>query len=102
MAEDFMLPVIRQMLDAENDRERAQILLIVPDAVLMKYRPVFEAACRRARFDAGLTFIDWRRAGWHAVRDANGLVAVAGFDRARVEFAAFANRPGDAGGGKDA
>lgn len=96
MVEDFMLPIIRQMLDAESDRRRAQILLIVPDAVLMKYRPVFEGACRRARFDVGLSFIDWRRAGWHAVRDANGLVDDERFDRARAEFAAFANVPGDA------
>lgn len=87
---DAMLPVIRQMHDAESDRERARILLTVPDAVLMKYREVFEGACRRVQFEAGLQFIDIRRAEWCAVRGPDGEHRDALFRAVRREFAIFA------------
>lgn len=93
---DSMLPIIRQMHEADSDRARAAILLAVSDAVLMKYRHVFEAACRRAAFGAGLDFINWRRAAWHAVRGPDGLIARPEFEQVRMAFAAFA------GGGKGA
>lgn len=81
-----MLPIIRQMHDAEDDRARGRILLTVPDLVLWKHREVFEAACRRAAFEAGLAFIDWRRASWAAVRDADGRLEP-GFAEIRDAFA---------------
>ncbi|MEX4006922.1 hypothetical protein [Neoaquamicrobium sediminum] len=85
---DSMLPIIRQMHEADDDRARGAILLSVSDAVLMKYRPVFEDACRRARFDLGLEFINWRRASWSAVRGADGRLR-SEFEDVRVAFAAF-------------
>lgn len=91
---DTMLPILRQMHDASDDRERAVLLLSVPDSVLMKYREMFEAACRRARFDLGVEFIQWRRAGWHAVRRADGRHKSPDHEAVRAAFAAFA-----AGGG---
>ena len=84
------LPMIRQMHDAADDRGRALILLRVPDAVLAKYRPVFEDACRRAGFDLGLEFIEWRRAAWCAVRGDDGLFAKPEFEAVRTAFAAYA------------
>ncbi len=69
---DTMLPIIRQMLDAEDDAARARILLNVPDLVLAKYRETFEQACRRARFDAGEEYITVRLATLLAVRDDMG------------------------------
>lgn len=85
---DTMLPIIRQMHDAADDRARGAILLTVSDAVLMKYRPVFEACCRRARFDTGLEFINWRRAAWNAVRGPDGRLKPE-FEEVRGAFAAF-------------
>ncbi len=90
---DFLLPVIRQMHDAADDRARARILLQVPDTVLMKYRPVFEDACLRAGFELGRSFIDWRRASWHAVRGADGALG-RDFCEVRAAFAEFANADG--------
>lgn len=91
MSTDSLLPIIRDMHDAEDDRARARVLLTVSDAVLMKYRPVFEAACRRAQFDLGVAFIDVRRAAFHAVRAPDGQHKKALFEEARAEFSAFAN-----------
>jgi len=89
-----MLPIIRQFHEAANDEERAQLLLMVSDAVLMKYREVFEAACRRAGFEAGLQFIDWRRAAWHAVRGPDGRHKNPLFEEMRKLFADFAGTGG--------
>lgn len=86
---DSMLPIIRQMLDAESDRARAGVLLAVSDQVLMKYRDVFEATCRRAGFDLGVEFIAWRRAAWCAVRQQDGRLKPE-FEDVRVAFARFA------------
>ena len=71
---DSMIPVIRQLHEADGDHARARILLQCPDAVLLKYHPVFRAACERARFDAGVAFVEGRVALMHAVRDADGLL----------------------------
>jgi hypothetical protein len=87
---DSLLPIIRQMHDAESDRARAGVLLTVPDAVLCKYRSVFDDACRRAGFDLGRKFIEMRRAEWCATRGADGRHQNALFDDVRAEFAAFA------------
>lgn len=87
---DTMLPVIRQMLDADDDRTRARILLVVPDTVLMKHREQFEAACRRAGFAVGQHYIDIRRASWHAVRGGDGRHVNPLFEESRAAMAAFA------------
>lgn len=92
---DSMLPILRQMHDAETDQERARLLLQCPDAILMKYRDAFIAACRRAQFDAGVGFIHWRRAVWHAVRLPDGTLSDE-YDEIRIKFAAFAADGGGA------
>ena len=91
---DSMLPIIRQMHDADDHRDRAAILLRVPDMVLIKYREVFETACRRAGFELGLHFIDCRRATWHAPRLADGTLPPGPYDELRAALADFvAERP---------
>ena len=69
---DSMLPILRQLLDADGDAVRAGVLLRLPDTILLKYRPAIEKACQRARFDAGLAFLDVRLAALRAVRGADG------------------------------
>lgn len=85
-----MLPIIEQMHAAEDNRARARILLQCPDMVLIKYREVFEAACRRAGFEAGSDFIELRRSTWHAIRDADGRLNDPEFEQAREAFAKYA------------
>lgn len=87
---DTMLPIIRQMHGAPDDRARALILLQLPDAVLAKYRDAFAGACRRAAFAAGLEYLERRCARWRAVRGPDGLVHDGEFDRLRESLAAFA------------
>ena len=87
---DTLLPIIRQMHEARTDEERARLLLQVPDAVLMKYREVFERACEHAGFDLGLQFITVRRAAWHATRGPDGNHKNPLFEQIRETFASFA------------
>ncbi|QOF71454.1 hypothetical protein IG197_27550 [Aminobacter sp. SR38] len=87
---DAMLPIIRQLHDAESDQTRARILLVVPDAVLQRYREVFEAACLRVGFDLGVAFIQIRRAEWHAVRGPDGRHINPLFADVREAFLEFA------------
>ncbi|WP_265518948.1 hypothetical protein [Nitratireductor luteus] len=91
-----MIPIIREMHDAGSDEERARVLLMVSDAVLMKYRHVFEAACRHAQFDCGLEYINVRRAAWHAVRGPDGRQRNPLFEDARQRFATMAGTEGGA------
>ncbi|WP_166163154.1 hypothetical protein [Chelativorans oligotrophicus] len=93
---DTLLPIIRQFHEAASDEQRARLLLAVSDAVLMKYREVFEGACRRAAFENGLRFIDVRRAAWHAVRGPDGRHKNPLFEEAREDFAALAGTEGGA------
>lgn len=67
-----MLPIVRQMHEADGDAARAAILLALPDLVLAKHAEVFAAACRRARFDGGEEFVFVRAAALRAVRDRMG------------------------------
>lgn len=87
---DSMLPIIRQMHDAEDDRARALVLLSVPDRILMRYLDVFVTACRRAQFEAGEQFIDIRRAEWSAARGPDGQHKNPLFADVRQAFAEFA------------
>ncbi len=90
---DTLLPIIRQMHDEADDASRADILLRVPDAVLLKFAKLFEDACRKAGFKAGATFILLRLAALRAVRDAGGKLpadTVAHLDSYRTALAVLA------------
>lgn len=69
---DTMLPILRQLHDAEGDRARADTLLRMPDAVMLKYHEVVLAACRRGRFEVGMAFVELRVSICLAVRDEHG------------------------------
>jgi hypothetical protein len=69
---DSMVPIIRQMHEAETDADRARLLLNVPDGVLAKYAGVFAAACRRAGFVGGESYVALRVSAFAAVRDDMG------------------------------
>ncbi|WP_421912752.1 hypothetical protein [Mesorhizobium sp.] len=69
---DTMLPILRQLHDADGDRARADVLLRMPDAVALKYHPVIDAACRKAGFEAGWKFLAMRVSLCLAVRDQAG------------------------------
>lgn len=87
---NVMLPIIRQMHEAESDEARAKILLVVSDQVLMRYRHVFERACERTGFVLGIDFITIRRAEWSAVRGADGQHVNPLFAEVRADVLAFA------------
>ncbi|TIV00204.1 MAG: hypothetical protein E5W09_06300 [Mesorhizobium sp.] len=69
---DSMLPILRQLHDADGDRARADTLLRMPDSVILKYHDVIDGACRRAGFDAGSKFLAVRVSLALAVRDGAG------------------------------
>ncbi|MDZ5697826.1 hypothetical protein [Chelativorans sp. M5D2P16] len=92
---DSMLPIIRQMHEARTDEERARLLLMVSDALLMKC-PVFEAVCRKAGFGPGLEYINVRRAAFHAIRGPDGRHKNPLFEDARSRFAEIAGMEGGA------
>ncbi len=68
------LPIIDQLHNADDDRGRADLLLRVPDSILLTYAHVFEEACRKAAFEPGVAFINSRIALMRAVRDGDGLL----------------------------
>lgn len=90
---DTMLPILRQLHEADGDRARAATLLRMPDSVMLKYHDVIEAACRRAGFEAGRNYLALRVSLSLAVRDVVGLppadLATTGehYRRAMAEFA---------------
>jgi hypothetical protein len=90
---DTMLPILRQLHEADGDRARADTLLRMTDAVMMKYHPVIDAACRRAGFEAGSNFVALRVSLCLAVRDSAGLPPpdlFKSFEQYRTGLAEFA------------
>jgi len=90
---DSMLPILRQLHDADGDRARADTLLRMPDSVMLKYHDVIDAACRRAGFETGSKFLAVRVSLLLAVRGGDGqpradLAALA--DQFRIAMAEFA------------
>ena len=85
---DTMMPVIRQMLDADGDAVRAGILLSTPVAVLLRYREQFERACRLGRFDEGGEYLALLRIAQDSVRHDGLLPAplAAEMERARQDL----------------
>lgn len=90
---DTMLPILRQLHEADGDRARADTLLRMPDAVMLKYHEVIDRACRRAGFEAGSNYLALRVSLSLAVRDAVGMlpadlmVSEEQYRRALAEFA---------------
>lgn len=90
---DSMLPIIRQLHDADGDQARARVLLAMPDAVLLKYAGTISDACTRAMFQAGAEFVLRRAVIMKAVRGRDGLLPAPiadDFEQFRAAMAAFA------------
>jgi hypothetical protein len=91
---DSMIPIIRQLHDADGDRARARILLVMPDSVLLKFAGTVGDTCARASFQAGAEYVLRRVTLMRAVRGRDGLLPkplADDFDEFRTALAAFAN-----------
>jgi len=91
---DSMIPVIRQLHDADGDRARARVLLSMPDTVLLKYAGTIGEACQKAGFEGGAEYVLRRVTLMRATRDRQGLIPGPlnqDFEEFRAAFAAFAN-----------
>lgn len=73
MTSDSMLPMLRQMLDADGDAARAGILLSAPTRILLRWRVEFDKSCRKARFDEGADYLALLDASADATR-VDGLL----------------------------
>lgn len=69
-----LTPLVRQMHEAADDRQRALLLLKLPDSILLKYAGEIDGACRRAHFDAGRAFVLERVTSMRAIRDDAGVL----------------------------
>lgn len=100
MPDPDVLHIIGQLQDAATNRDRAAILMRVPDAIVDAYADPFARECRRFGFEAGAEFVTMRRAILHMVRDEHGLLpqlAATSLEQARIalsHFAAGADVPG--------
>jgi hypothetical protein len=94
-----MIPVIRQLHDADGDRARALVLLAMPDTIVLRYAGTVGEACRRAGFQGGAEYVLRRVTLMRATRDRQGRIPAAlaeDFHAYRQAFAAFANGEEDA------
>ena len=71
---DPMMPVARRLLEAGSDRDRAAMLLRLPDAIMASEADALSEACRTAGFHHGVSFVEMRANALHRVRDAHGLL----------------------------
>jgi len=94
---DAMIPIIRQLHDADGDQARARLLLVMPDSLLLKFAGTIGDACQRAGFHAGAEYVLRRVTLMRATRDRQGRIPAVladDFDSYRTAFAAFANGEG--------
>lgn len=91
---DTMIPILRQLHDADGDQARALLLLAMPDTILLKYAGAIGDACRRAGFEAGCEYALRRVTLMRATRGKDGLIPpplADEFGDFRTVFATFAN-----------
>lgn len=92
--EEGLFWITRQILRANDDAQRASILLSIPDLVLVNRADELKEACGACQFADGVTFIDVRVAATCANRDEKGLLPAdkaAQLERWRCGMAAIAN-----------
>lgn len=75
---DPLMPLARRLLSAGSNRDRAGMLLRVPDAVVLEQADALAEACRQAGFHPGADFITLRGVELHRVRDIHGMLPEAG------------------------
>lgn len=69
---DELFYVAAEILEASSDNRRAEILLRLPDAVLLEKMDAITHACRQAGFKIGMLFIGQRVAALSATRGRDG------------------------------
>lgn len=69
---DTMLPILRQMHDAEDSRALALLLLAAPDMIMSKYQGVIRKICRKRQFEPGEAYLELRLNAMRSVRDGQG------------------------------
>ncbi|MCV0352807.1 MAG: hypothetical protein K5863_22250 [Nitratireductor sp.] len=84
---DTMLPILRQMHDAEDNRALALLLLAAPDMILSKYQGVIHSICRKRQFEPGEAYLELRLNAMRSVRDGQGRLKPA-VAHALAEFGA--------------
>lgn len=67
-----MFPIARDIVSASSHARRAEILLRLPDAVVLSHGDVLAAACREAEFIMGVHFLTQRSAVLFANRGLDG------------------------------
>lgn len=85
------LPIIDQLINADGDRARIDVLMQCPDAVLLKYQNAFLRAFRL--FEPGAYFVLLRTTAMRAVRSTTGALPeglAADLETLRAELVAFA------------
>lgn len=63
---------VDQLIAAKTDRERARRLLQCPQITLAKHATEIRWALRKARFEAGISFLDIEIVALHARRRSSG------------------------------
>lgn len=74
MSEQF--PILDQLRDAADNRERIALLLRCPDVALLRHAEEMVHLLRRVNSDAGAEFVVMRWAALVAVRDEAGLLPI--------------------------
>lgn len=93
VADAMELHTITQLREAAHNRVRAQILLQVPDALLLVYGSSLVAICVLEGFPEATDFVAIRQAALHATRDAHGLLdgaLAALLEGCRRDFSSYA------------
>mgnify|MGYP001119047857 CR=1 FL=1 len=91
---DAMIPIIRQLHDADGDQARARVLLAMPDTILLKFAGEIGNTCQRSGFEPGCQYVLRRVTLMRATRGKDGLIPPPlsdDFDDFRQAFATFAN-----------
>lgn len=68
-----LLPIVpAQIVTARSNARRAEIVLRLPDAVLLADGEAIASACRTVGFGPGAQFVEYRLLSLHAPRQPNG------------------------------
>lgn len=74
MTDPDVMFFVTKIREAATAREIADLLLRVPDAIVLSHGVQLGAESEKMRFGAGAMFLIHRAAGLSAVRDAHGLM----------------------------
>jgi len=70
--QEHMFPPAAHILNAENNRDRAAMLVRLPDGLVVTHGGLLVRACEQAGFSAGANYLHVRLAALLARREADG------------------------------